>query len=83
MNQPPSPHIGGRQQAGRLRRFARSVREAVAEWSYAQHRVIELATAPDRYLLNPDAAPDTFDEFLFRTSGVLHHEPPARARTRC
>jgi hypothetical protein len=42
----------------------------------------ELATAPDRYSLNPDRAPDTYAEFLFRTSGLLRHEPPARARVR-
>jgi len=40
----------------------------------------ELTTAPDRYLFDPDAPPDTYAEFLFRTSGVLRHEPPARVR---
>jgi hypothetical protein len=31
---------------------------------------------------NPDAAPETYAEFLYRASGLLHHEPSARARAR-
>jgi hypothetical protein len=84
MNQPASPQIDRRQQPGRsIRRFALKVREIVAECAYAQRRMADLASAPDRYLLNQDAAPDTYAEFLFRTSSGLRHEPPARCRTRC
>jgi hypothetical protein len=36
----------------------------------------------DRYAENSGAAPDTYAEFLLRTSGVLLHEPPARKRLR-
>jgi hypothetical protein len=61
---------------------ARKVAAVIAECHHAQHRMIELATAPDRYLFRPDAAPDTYAEFLYRTSGVLRHEPSARARAR-
>jgi len=39
-------------------------------------------TATDRYVENPAAAPDTYEEFLTRTSGVLRHEPTARKRAR-
>ena len=80
MNQPGCPPTGGRQRTGRLWRFARRVRDIVAECAHAQRRMTELATAPDRYLLNPDAAPDTYSEFLFRTSGILRREPSARTR---
>jgi hypothetical protein len=76
VNSPATP------QAGRLRRFGRGIRDFVSECAYAQRRMTELATAPDRYSLNPDRPPDTYAEFLFRTSGVLRHEPPARTRVR-
>lgn len=80
MNEPASPQTGRHHRASRLRRLACSVRDVVAECAYAQRRLSELATAPDRFLSDPDAAPDTYSEFLFRTSGVLRHEPPARTR---
>lgn len=67
-------------QAGRIRRLARSISAVIAEYAYAQRRMTELRTAPDRYLLNPAVAPETYDEFLYRTSGVLRREPSARAR---
>ena len=67
-------------QSGPIRRLARNVSSFFSDWAYAQHRVFEVTTAPDRYMLNPDVAPDTYAEFLQRTSGVLHHEPPARCR---
>ena len=44
--------------------------------------MMAVSTAPDRYTARPDAAPDTYAEFLFRTSGLLLHEPSARARAR-
>jgi hypothetical protein len=44
--------------------------------------MLVLHNAPDRYLADPGAAPDTFDEFLARTSGPLLHEPSARRRSR-
>jgi hypothetical protein len=66
--------------AGRIRRLARRISAVIAECAYAQRRMTELATAPDRYWLEPDTAPDTYDEFLYRTSGVLRREPSARAR---
>jgi hypothetical protein len=86
MSQPAVPRSGrsgrpGRgQQTALLVRFARRVRDILAECAQAQRRLAELTTAPDRYLFNPDVAPDTYEEFLFRTSGLMRHEPPARAR---
>jgi hypothetical protein len=67
-------------QAGRLRRLAQRLRDVIAEYAYAQRRMTELTTAPGGYVLHPEPAPDTYAEFLFRTSGVLRHEPPARIR---
>ncbi len=31
-------------------------------------------------MADPDRVPDTYAEFMYRTSGLLAHEPPARAR---
>jgi hypothetical protein len=44
--------------------------------------MLVLRTATDRYHEHPGAAPDTYDEFLTRTSGALLHEPSARKRLR-
>jgi hypothetical protein len=63
-----------------LRRIAAKLADAVREVNEAQRLMLVLRNAPDRYIANPAAAPDTYDEFLARTSGVLLHEPPARKR---
>jgi hypothetical protein len=63
-----------------IRRISRAIADGVAECNYATHRMTQLSSAPDRYLADPDAAPATYAEFLFRTSGLLDHEPAARAR---
>ena len=68
--------------AGAIRRLARAVSDVVAECNYATSRMTELATAVDRYELCPDRAPETYAEFLYRTSGLLAHEPTACARGR-
>jgi hypothetical protein len=65
-----------------LKGFFTRVAAVIRECGDAQHRMAEIRTAPDRYAPEPDAAPDTYAEFLYRTSGVLRHEPPARARAR-
>jgi hypothetical protein len=67
---------------GRLRRLASGIAAAVTEMNEAQRRISALRTAPDRYLLNPDEPPETYAEFLARTSGVLLREPSARGRGR-
>ncbi len=66
----------------RVRRVAGKLAGTVREMNEAQRLMLVLRTATDRYIENPGAAPDTYDEFLARTSGVLLHEPPARKRTR-
>lgn len=76
MNQPATLRTG------RFVRLAHRISDVIAECAHAQRRMTELAMAPDRYLPDPDVPPDTYPEFLFRTSGVLRHEPPARARAR-
>jgi len=65
-----------------MRRVAGKLAGTVREMHEAQRLMLVLRTATDRYVENPGAAPDTYDEFLARTSGVLRHEPPARKRTR-
>jgi hypothetical protein len=52
----------------------------ISECRYAQRRMIQLSYAPDRYVPQPGRVPDTYAEFLFRTSGPLAHERSARAR---
>jgi hypothetical protein len=66
-----------------IRHIVSAVSGFLSDWAYAQHRLAEILTAPDRFRLDPDTPPETYAEFLHRTSGVLHHEPPALARTRC
>jgi hypothetical protein len=65
-----------------VRRAAGKLADAVREMHEAQRLMLVLRTATDRYVEKPDAAPDTYDEFLARTSGVLLHEPAARKRIR-
>ena len=69
------------QLAGALRRAARAVAATVAECNRAQRRMAELRLNPDRFLLDGSAQPpDDYAEFLYRTSGLLTHEPPADKR---
>jgi hypothetical protein len=63
-----------------LARFGRRIANVVAECNYAQRRSFEIMTNPDSYLTDRDQAPDTYAEFLFRTSGGLLHEPASAQR---
>jgi hypothetical protein len=63
-----------------LRALARRVGAVVTECNYAQRRITVLQSSPDHYLVAPGQAPDTYQEFLLRTAGPLHHEPSAAAR---
>jgi hypothetical protein len=65
-----------------VRRVADKVADAVREMNEAQRLMLALRTGTDRYVENPHAAPDTYEEFLARTSGALLHEPSARRRIR-
>jgi len=69
------------EQCNPIRNVFRTISGVLAECSYAQRRMMELNAAPDRYLADPDAPPETYAEFLYRTSGPLRHEPSARARS--
>jgi hypothetical protein len=63
-------------------RAAGKLADVVREMNEAQRRMMVLRTAMDRHVQNAHTAPDTYDEFLVRTSGLLLHEPPARKRLR-
>jgi hypothetical protein len=63
-----------------LARFGRCVADLVAECTYAQRRMSALTTSPNRYGADRHTAPDTYAEFLFRTSNVPLHEPTAAGR---
>jgi hypothetical protein len=63
-----------------LIRMARRIAAIHAEISYAQNRLDAIRTNPDRYLTDGDKMPETYAEFLFRTSGVLVREPNAARR---
>jgi hypothetical protein len=64
------------------RRAAQRVADVVAECNYAQRRLYELRIDPERYALDADRAPDTYGEFLFRTSGPPWREPAAGERAK-
>ena len=63
-----------------LARFGRRIADIVAECDYAQRRWFAIMTSPDSYLTERDHAPDTYAEFLFRTSGGLMDEPACAQR---
>jgi len=63
-----------------LVRFGKRIANVVAECNYAQRRSFAIMTTPDSYLTDRDHAPDTYAEFLFRTSGWLLHEPASAQR---
>lgn len=64
-----------------LQAISRRIAAVIAECNYAQRRLAVLRASPDRYVINSDAAPDTYPEFLFRTSGPLAHEPSSARRS--
>jgi len=59
-----------------IRKLAGKILAVIRECRDAQRRMTALRTAPDRTA----AVADTYAEFLYLTSGVLRHEPSARAR---
>ncbi len=61
-------------------RMARRVASVISDCNEAQRRLLALRLAPDTYAADSDRAPDTYAEFLFRTSGWLLHEPAACER---
>ena len=65
-----------------LQRAASKVAETVHEMNEAQRLMLVLNTSPERYARSQGFVPDTYQEFMARTSGVLRHEPSARRRAR-
>lgn len=61
-----------------LARLARRVQAVLREMNYANTRVTALWLS--RGLEQSERAPDTYAEFLLRTSAISLHEPPARCR---
>jgi hypothetical protein len=64
-----------------LRTLARRVGDLAAEVHEAQRIAVAMQTNPERYVYRSDQAPDTYERFLFRTSGPLVHEPSAANRS--
>ncbi len=71
---------GVRRSARALRRTAGRIMQFLRELDYWQRRTAVLSLAPDRYIMNPHKAPDTYREFLARTTGPLIREPSFKAR---
>ncbi len=71
---------GVRRSARALRRTAGRIMQFLRELDYWQRRTAVLSLAPDRYIMNPHKAPDTYQEFLARTYGPLIREPSFKAR---
>jgi hypothetical protein len=63
-----------------LRKLAWRIRSVVAECNDAQRRLAVLRISPDSYLSKPQEGPDTYEAFLYRTWGLLPHEPSAAER---
>jgi hypothetical protein len=61
-------------------KVARRISEIISECNAAQRLLTIRRLAYDLTLPRPDEAPDTYAEFLLRTSGPLLHEPSARQR---
>ena len=62
------------------RHAARAVADVVRECNYASSRLLELRLFPDLRAAGGDCAPDTYADFLWRSSVALWHEPSARRR---
>jgi hypothetical protein len=61
-------------------RGVRKVGSVIAELYRQQERINARLLSYDTQMTCPDVPPQTYGEFLLRTSGPLRHEPSARAR---
>jgi hypothetical protein len=52
----------------------------LANFNREQSRLATVSMSQDAYLVFPGTPPDTYAEFLIRTTGPLRHEPSARSR---
>ena len=53
---------------------------AFAEFQRQQNRLNAIMLSYDAHMINPTAPPNTYAEFLVRTSGPLRREPSAKSR---
>ena len=72
--------MGARRAMRALGRAGRRLTDGVREYMYWQRRATTLFLSPDRYVENPNRAPENYQEFLIRTAGPLIREPSALAR---
>jgi hypothetical protein len=70
-------------QKSSARRLVSRVAALIAECDYAQRRWVQLKLSPESYVVEPNRAPGTYAEFLYRASGGMWHEPSARERESC
>ena len=63
-----------------IRHAAQTVAAVVRECNYASRRLGELRLCPDHRAVGGDRAPDTYADFLWRSSVPMWHEPSARRR---
>jgi hypothetical protein len=75
----PLSESGSGWQAGPMN-VVRRIGQIIAECNQAQRRLTYRRLAYDSYLPEPDATPDTYAEFLLRTSGPSPREPSAHQR---
>jgi hypothetical protein len=68
------------QQPGILRRLANRMVQVVAECNEATRQISTLAVTPDRFPVDPDRAPDTYEQFLIRTAGLARRETERSGR---
>ena len=70
-------------QTSSARRLMSRVAALISECDYAQRRWVQLKLSPESYATEPDRAPGTYAEFLYRSSGSMWREPSARERKSC
>ena len=76
--EPQRPQLIREMQA--VRHAARTVAAVVRECNYASSRLRDARIFPDIRAERGDRAPDTYDDFLWRSPVALWREPPARRR---
>jgi hypothetical protein len=77
---PPVQARLGQQLVHAVARSAKALATVVAECHRAQRIMSEYRSQPDRYARYGDRAPETYGEFLYRSSGTVWREPSARER---
>jgi hypothetical protein len=63
-------------------RLLHKIASVISEMNDANRRIAIRRASLDMYLNRPDAAPDTYEEFLVRSRGPKFCEPTASARAR-